>query len=172
MTVTKAKAVDKGLMTLGSPNRVVDRNYTIPLRYDMDNFSVQIPRTYILRSVYEVNGKFFIDLAMMKYGAFDQVNKMLSDTCDSVVNSMSLFENHVSCNNSVKVHDDVYRVRVKLPKNGSSFLSRIWQDNEEVTVYKLHESYQVICILDVDCFYTTGKEISFNFLLKECKILP
>ena len=63
--VSKVKNFDVNRVVVGAPVHVIDKNYVLNTRYINDGqqfpLRVQIPTTTVCNSLYETNGKFYID---------------------------------------------------------------------------------------------------------------
>ena len=166
--VIKAKNFEFERVVLGEPNRVIDKNYVVPLRYGtLGPIRVQIPRTSIFQSIYENNGKFYMDLVMRVDGTFHNFYRSMLGFCNA---AQSTFPNCEVKAKLKRIHDDAYSARIKLPRNGNNFQFKVWNTcGVEIPPNTMSAGDEVICILDVECLYVSGSIISFNFLLHELK---
>lgn len=173
--VSKVKNFDVKRVVVGAPVHVIDKNYVLNTQYINDGqkfpLRVQIPTTTVYNSLYETNGKFYIDLIMRAEGAFHKLHKDISQLCTSIANTNTRFKDCEFIHNIKRVHEDAYSVRIKIPRNGSNFQCKIWNSsNKETTPNSIASGDDVICILEIDCIFICDKTIMFNMLLNELKL--
>ena len=175
--VIKAKNFDVDRATLSPLQHVVNRNFVAPLRYHhadgvCDELVVQLPRASVQRSLYESNGKFFMDLTVCRHGVFHQLYDALLELCERLRQTESQLEACEVSNHLRKVHEDAYSIRVKCPRNGGNFATRAWcASGGECTIGQVPANDEVIALIAVEWIYATDKAINFNMLLREIKVV-
>lgn len=174
--VSKAKNFDISNVVMSAPVHVIDKNYVLNLQYINEKkyfpLRVQIPKTSIYNSLYESNGKFYMDLIMRIDGAFHQFHKAISGLCISIANTNPKFGHCEFVSNLKRVHEDAYALPIKVPRNGSNFQCKVWDSSGNETLPSLIASGDdVIFILEVECIFVCGNTIMFNMLLNESKLI-
>lgn len=173
--VSKAKLFDVNKVVVSTPVNVIDKNYVLKLHYLKNGqelpLRVQIPRTSVYNSLYETNGKFYIDLIMRMEGTFHNFHKCITGIANTIQSKHTKFSHCEVISSLKRVHDEAYSVRVKVPRNGSNFQCKIWaSNNKEITPNTIASGDDVVCILEVDCVFICDNTITFNMLLNELKL--
>lgn len=178
-TFIKAKGFDAGLLTFLEPRHVIATNYVIPIRYDDCRLNVQLPRCTVCSSVYELAGKFYIDImtphdsVLMTFltSIASEVKAHLKTLAAYQLHN-SVYMDHVTRLTEGTQNDVFHSLRLKVPRLGQNFATNVTDAHDvRKIVTDLRVGSSVLCIVSIDNCYSMNGQAGVVLNATDVKIM-
>ena len=175
MTTIKAKSLDESKIGFHAPMHILGGNYTIPVVYEESKLQLQLPRCTVLRAVYAVDGKHYMDILVKQNSVTACMVQKLQRSAQHHLLTLADYNMHnceVHSHMSIVSRDAegvYYALRLKLPRIGQRYQVRVTnsagilspithlENGASILVVAVMES--IYCINGIGGFYLNVKEI-------------
>ena len=176
MSVIKAKNLDFNKLGYGTPKKIIDKNYTVPISYEHNPLVIQLPRTQLFTGMYESDGKYYCELLIPSDGAVYNMYQGLAHSLESKLKKLHCFTNasFVGHMRTIEINDTSLRcLRVKFPQCKSKILTNFTKlsTQEQLSLAHVQKGSVVIPIISLEYSYVVNGFMGFNLLVKELVIV-
>jgi hypothetical protein len=177
MSVVKAKKIDFDKLGHGTPKKIIDKNYTVPILYENNTSVIQLPRTQLFTGMYESDGKYYCELLIPSDGAIYNMYQGLARTLESKLKQIPCFTNASFVGHMRTIELDntesLRCLRVKFPQCKHKILTNVTKlsTQEQLSLAHVQKGSIVIPIVSLEYAYVVNGFMGFNLLVKELAIV-
>ena len=177
MSVVKAKNLDFDKLGHGTPKKIIDKNYTVPISYEDNSLVIQLPRTQLFTGMYESDGKYYCELLIPSDGAVYNMYQGLTQHLESKLKKLYCFTNasFVGHMRTIEIDntESLRCLRVKFPQCKSKILTSVTKlsTQEQLSLAHVQKGSVVIPIVSLEYVYVVNGFMGFNLLVKEIVIV-
>lgn len=177
MNVVKAKNIDFNKLDHGTPKKIIDKNYTVPISYEDSSLVVQLPRTQLFTGMYESDGKYYCELLIPSDGVVHNMYQGLAHNLEGKLKKVPCFSNasFVGHMRTIEIDntESLRCLRVKFPQCKSKILTNVTKlsTQEQLSLAHVQKGSLVIPIVSLEYAYVVNGFMGFNLLVKELVIV-
>ena len=177
--IIKAKVFESRHLTFGVPKHIIGSNYILTVLYDGCKLHVQLPRCVVSNSMYELAGKFYLDVMASQESVLISFVRSIAARIGQHLNTLTeynlheaVFTDHVTRLTQGNDNEVFCSMRLKLPRQGGQFQCAVTDANGAAKcVTDIRTGSSILCIVSIDNVYSMGGNASFNMVVTDVKIM-
>lgn len=177
--IIKAKVFESRHLSFGVPKHVIGSNYVVSVMYDGCKLHVQLPRCVVSNSMYEIAGKFYLDVMASQDSVLITFVRSMAARIAQHLQTLTqynlqaaVFTDHVTRLTQNNDNEVFCSMRLKLPRQGGQFQCSVTDaSGVPKCVTDIRTGSSVLCIVSIDNAFSMGGNASFNMIVTDVKIM-